>query len=80
MEFKGFTGKKKRRVIKREVAKEVEEPFRCVIRGDKVPFLNTIKLNDKSKLNESSQTKIDQPGEEIDVKEAEEKGVVKSIK
>lgn len=48
MEFKGFSGKKKNKPVKAAV--KTEEPFKCVIRGDKIPFINSVKVDDKRKL------------------------------
>ena len=56
MEFKGFTGKKKKKPVKAE--EKIDEPFKCIIRGDKMPFLNTVKVEDKRKLIFLQDTKL----------------------
>ncbi len=50
MEFKGFTGKKKRRTARFENRKLVDEPFKCMVQGDKMNFLNSNMNEDKRKF------------------------------
>lgn len=65
MEFRGLRAgkKKKQRLIKRENTQLVEEPFRCVILGDKMSMLNALENKfdgRKSQHKANKQTKNEQ--------------------
>lgn len=62
MEFKGLRAgkKKKQRLIKRENTQLVEEPFRCVILGDKMNALSNKFDGRKSQHKVIKQTKVEQ--------------------